>query len=133
VCAAVQNGDLTLLRKSAGLHFDAPGSHAYHGGANTSERHLGDLGQHTAAPHRATAQRANWRTPLIVFVLFLPSLRSGNIVVKDDGVSFFSFAVDNLPLIDIAGRSLAIMSGEGQTAKTQRRATQRGMHTVVTD
>lgn len=82
----LENGDLSLLRSSAGLHFDAPGSTASHGGANTKERHLGDL---------------------------------GNIVVKDDGVSFFNFTVDELPLIDVAGRSLAVMSGEDDLGRSE--------------
>lgn len=42
--AILENGDLTLLRSSAGMHWDAPGSRSDHGGANTKERHLGDLG-----------------------------------------------------------------------------------------
>jgi Cu/Zn superoxide dismutase len=38
----LENGDLSLLRSSAGLHFDAPGSTASHGGANTKERHVSE-------------------------------------------------------------------------------------------
>ena len=36
----LENGDISLLRSSAGLHFDAAGSTASHGGANTKERHV---------------------------------------------------------------------------------------------
>ena len=39
----LENGDLTLLRSSAGLYWDAPGSHSDHGGAHTKARHLVDL------------------------------------------------------------------------------------------
>ena len=61
----------------------------------------------------------------------------GNIIVKHDGMSFFNFRVANLPLIDVAGRALAVMSGEddlgrsecqcspGHTQRTRRDANRR--------
>jgi len=41
------------------------------------------------------------------------------ILIGPNGISFFNFVVERLPLVEIAGRSLAVMSGEGMTLKVR--------------